>query len=83
VNYFKWLADHGYLRSATYFRNFCIWATVIITVVSGLLYIQRALAMYREGRMREEAARAAAAAPTTAAVITPTPPPTKTTGATA
>src|SRR5688572_7954596 len=52
VNYFKWLSDHGYLRAATYFRDFCIWGTVIITVVSGLLYIQRALAMYREGRMR-------------------------------
>jgi phosphatidylglycerophosphate synthase len=32
-----------------YFRDFCIWATVGITVLSGLLYVQRAVAMYRRG----------------------------------
>jgi CDP-diacylglycerol--glycerol-3-phosphate 3-phosphatidyltransferase len=48
VNYRKALADLGYLDHATYFRNFCIWATVAITVVSGLLYIQRAVALFRD-----------------------------------
>ena len=33
---------------ATYVRDFGIWGTVAITVISGLLYIQRAVAMYRE-----------------------------------
>jgi len=32
---------------AALFRDFCIWATVAITVISGLLYVQRAVAMYR------------------------------------
>ena len=48
VNYYKVLSDRGYLQSATYFRNFCITATVAITVISGLLYIQRAIGLYRE-----------------------------------
>jgi CDP-diacylglycerol--glycerol-3-phosphate 3-phosphatidyltransferase len=48
VNYYKVLSDRGYLQSATYFRNFCIAATVAITVISGLLYIQRAIGLYRE-----------------------------------
>jgi CDP-diacylglycerol--glycerol-3-phosphate 3-phosphatidyltransferase len=50
VNYHKALTEHGYLKGATYFRDFCIWATVVVTVVSGLLYIQRAIAMYRENQ---------------------------------
>jgi hypothetical protein len=28
-------------------RDIFIWGTVVITVISGLLYIQRAVAMYR------------------------------------
>ena len=48
VNYYKVLSDRGYLQSATYFRNFCIAATVAITVISGLLYIQRAIGLYRQ-----------------------------------
>lgn len=50
VNYHKALVERGYLDWATYFRDFCIWATVAITVFSGLLYIQRAVAMYRENQ---------------------------------
>ena len=48
VNYYKVLKDSGYLERATYFRNFCIVATVAITVISGVLYIQRAIGLYRE-----------------------------------
>jgi CDP-diacylglycerol--glycerol-3-phosphate 3-phosphatidyltransferase len=48
VNYYKHLEDGGYLRGATYFRDFCIWATVGITVVSGVLYIRRGIGLYRE-----------------------------------
>ena len=28
------------------FRDFCVWATVIITVLSGLAYVQRAISVY-------------------------------------
>jgi CDP-diacylglycerol--glycerol-3-phosphate 3-phosphatidyltransferase len=56
VNYYKSLTDQGYLKGATYFRDFCVWATVAITVISGLLYVQRAIVMYRQARIREESA---------------------------
>jgi CDP-diacylglycerol--glycerol-3-phosphate 3-phosphatidyltransferase len=48
VNYYKWLSEHGYQKGAEVFRDVCIWATVAITVISGILYIQRAIAMFRE-----------------------------------
>jgi CDP-diacylglycerol---glycerol-3-phosphate 3-phosphatidyltransferase len=32
-----------------YVRDFCIWATVGITVLSGLLYVRRAVSGYRRG----------------------------------
>lgn len=35
-----------------YFRDFCIWATVAVTVISGLLYIQRAVILYRASRLQ-------------------------------
>ena len=35
--------------AARVFRDVCIWATIAITVVSGLLYVQRATALYRAG----------------------------------
>jgi CDP-diacylglycerol--glycerol-3-phosphate 3-phosphatidyltransferase len=46
VNYYSQLGK--YEPYAANFRDFCIWATVAITVISGLLYIQRAVALYRE-----------------------------------
>ena len=48
VNYYQQLKDHGYETYASMFRDFCIWATVAITVLSGLLYVQRAVVLYRE-----------------------------------
>lgn len=56
VNYYKWLVDHRYETYARSFRDFCIWVTVIVTVLSGLLYIQKAIAMYRESDDRAGAA---------------------------
>lgn len=51
VNYHDWLRDHGNtLQYATWFRDFCIWATIVITVVSGYTYIQKAIAMYRQDK---------------------------------
>ena len=47
VNYYDWLRVHAE-PAATYLRDFGIWGTVAITVISGVLYVQRALAMYRE-----------------------------------
>jgi CDP-diacylglycerol--glycerol-3-phosphate 3-phosphatidyltransferase len=49
VNYRRHLIDSGYLYWATWFRDVCIWATVAITVMSGLLYLRRAPDLYRVG----------------------------------
>jgi CDP-diacylglycerol--glycerol-3-phosphate 3-phosphatidyltransferase len=48
VNYYQQFQKHGYEQYAANVRDFCIWATVAITVLSGILYIQRAIALYRE-----------------------------------
>jgi CDP-diacylglycerol--glycerol-3-phosphate 3-phosphatidyltransferase len=47
VNYLKLLSDSGYLEWATWLRDICIWATVAITIVSGLLYFRRNPALDR------------------------------------
>jgi CDP-diacylglycerol--glycerol-3-phosphate 3-phosphatidyltransferase len=47
VNYFGWLNETRYEPYARGLRDLCIWATIAITVFSGLLYVQRAVAMYR------------------------------------
>ena len=52
VNYLDRLdrTGHSQLKLiGRFLRDFCIWATVAITVFSGLLYVQRAVAMYRRG----------------------------------
>jgi CDP-diacylglycerol---glycerol-3-phosphate 3-phosphatidyltransferase len=43
VNYFR---DPRY-EWALIVRDLCIWATIVITVISGVLYVQRAVAMHR------------------------------------
>lgn len=47
VNYLKPLTDSGYVQPATWFRDFCIWATVAVTIASGLVYLRRAGDLYR------------------------------------
>lgn len=47
VNYMVPRAPSDLERYSRYFRDFCIWLTLIITTFSGLLYVQRAVAMYR------------------------------------
>ena len=47
VNYFDDLRRHELETVARVFRDLCIWGTVAITVVSGFLYVQRAMDMYR------------------------------------
>ncbi|HET6246505.1 MAG TPA: CDP-alcohol phosphatidyltransferase family protein [Tepidisphaeraceae bacterium] len=49
VNYRDPLAEAGYLRYAGWVRDFGIWGTLVITVASGLLYVQKAVAVYRKG----------------------------------
>jgi len=49
VNYYPRFHHHPeFLQYATYFRDFAIWATVAITVYSGLLYLQRAMVMLKQ-----------------------------------
>lgn len=48
INYYRMLGT--YEPIARYFRDGLIWTTVIVTLLSGLLYVQRAVAMYRDGR---------------------------------
>jgi CDP-diacylglycerol---glycerol-3-phosphate 3-phosphatidyltransferase len=50
VNYLPQLMAGGYDTGAGYFRNVCIWGTIAITVVSGLMYVQRAMALYRRNQ---------------------------------
>jgi len=45
VNYFR---GHDWAR---YVRDICIWATIAITLISGWLYVQRAVAIHRESRL--------------------------------
>jgi len=47
VNYYDHLTRLGWDYWATSIRNVCIWATITITVLSGILYVQRAISMYR------------------------------------
>ena len=46
VNYVAKMSP-DFERAARIFRDFCIWATVVVTVLSGLLYMQRATDLYR------------------------------------
>ena len=54
VNYFADRTGHDDEKYARYFRDFCIWATLLITVASGLLYVQRAVSVYRKSMMQIE-----------------------------
>jgi len=48
VNFYDTFRHHLW---AQYLRDVCIWATVVITLSSGFLYIQRAVSLYRENRV--------------------------------
>ncbi len=50
VNYRGWLLDKGYVGLewwAARARDACIWATLLITIFSGALYVRRAMRVYR------------------------------------
>jgi phosphatidylglycerophosphate synthase len=47
VNYRRMMRP-DVLRGATIFRDACIWMTLAITVISGLMYVQKAVALFRK-----------------------------------
>jgi CDP-diacylglycerol--glycerol-3-phosphate 3-phosphatidyltransferase len=49
VNYLSYIRELGpqWERWTTWFRDFMIWGTVVITVMSGLLYVKKGLAIAR------------------------------------
>lgn len=56
VNYRGWLLYHHWDRPAVRLRDVCIWTTLIVTIWSGLLYIQRGIGLYRTARQTLEPA---------------------------
>lgn len=57
VNYRGWLLEFDYRWLdrpvdwyAALIRDICIWITVLITILSGIVYIQRALSLFRGNR---------------------------------
>jgi CDP-diacylglycerol---glycerol-3-phosphate 3-phosphatidyltransferase len=48
VDYFQYFKQFAWARIV---RDTCIWATVIVTLASGFLYIQRAISLYRDKRI--------------------------------
>jgi CDP-diacylglycerol--glycerol-3-phosphate 3-phosphatidyltransferase len=52
VNYRPRLLEHQWDAPAAIVRDVFIWGTIAITVLSGLLYVQRGVALYREHHVR-------------------------------
>lgn len=49
VNYLHQLQNVGWEEPIRYFRNFCIWTTVIVTVYSAMSYIQAGRGLMHRG----------------------------------
>ena len=49
VNYLGWLTKHDWIVPATAFRDLCIWLTIAVTVISGLMYLRRVPVISRVG----------------------------------
>lgn len=47
VNWLHALQERGWEAAARTFRDFCIWVTVVVTVVSGMLYLRRGVSLYQ------------------------------------
>jgi CDP-diacylglycerol--glycerol-3-phosphate 3-phosphatidyltransferase len=54
VNYFSPQVGQGSEPAIRIFRDVCVWATVLITVFSGLAYVQRAVSMYRKHSLQPQ-----------------------------
>jgi phosphatidylglycerophosphate synthase len=52
VNYLQMLKSHGWETAAALVRNFFIWATLFITITSGLLYIRKAIGLYQKNLVK-------------------------------
>jgi len=50
VNYLPQISSLGYEPAVGILRNLFIWATLVVTVGSGLLYIRRAVTLYQRKR---------------------------------
>jgi CDP-diacylglycerol--glycerol-3-phosphate 3-phosphatidyltransferase len=50
VNYLHWLQSLAYDDWAGHIRDFFIWATIAVTIMSGLLYVRRAVILYQRHR---------------------------------
>ncbi len=48
VNYLDWLTRHDWLEPARIVREVFIYATLLVTVWSGLLYVRRGVALYQQ-----------------------------------
>jgi phosphatidylglycerophosphate synthase len=49
VAFYKWLSVHHYLHYAEVVRDVGIWGTVVITLYSGIAYVQKAIALHLAG----------------------------------
>ena len=65
VNYRWWLMQHHWDAPARWTRDAFIYATLLITIWSGLLYVQRGVALYRSTMKTAEPSPAPKAPPTT------------------
>ena len=52
VNYLQTLESHQWESAAALVRDVLIWITITVTVVSGLLYVQRAIGLYRKNLVK-------------------------------
>ncbi len=53
VNYLPWLHRHNWETPVRWVRDVFIWATVAVTVLSGLAYVQKAVILYRRSLAKE------------------------------
>ncbi|MFT3787738.1 MAG: CDP-diacylglycerol--glycerol-3-phosphate 3-phosphatidyltransferase [Tepidisphaeraceae bacterium] len=51
VNYYQVLRQYDWEFGARVLRDACVWGTVVITLISGMLYIKRSLELAREGAL--------------------------------
>jgi phosphatidylglycerophosphate synthase len=54
--FLPWLNRHGYEPPARYFRDFGVWGTVVITLYSGVTYVQKAASLFRQSNDSERSA---------------------------
>lgn len=53
VNYLEVLKQHHWEEPVRWIRDIFIWATVAVTVLSGMAYVQKAVVLYRRSLVKE------------------------------